>query len=139
MYHLKLIKGSDSYNFLKFTTNFYHNVFSELAEKPQPDAELIESLKIQMDLKSTDEVLQLRFDLPVLERLSSMINVLARIKLENDPHYEAIALKTEEQTLIQMWHKYLPQADQYFSDLKEFIHEDEWASIEHIISGDTKA
>jgi hypothetical protein len=138
MYHLKLVKGSDSYNFLKFTTNFYFIVFSEAETKPQPAADLISSLKIKLDLKGAEEIIQLSFDMPVLEHLSKLIDVLAKINLEKDDYYEGVALKTEELTSIQIWHKYLASADQYFRDLKGFMHEDEWNTIANALSSDTK-
>jgi hypothetical protein len=138
MYHLKLVKGSNSYNFLKFTTNFYFIVFSESEKKPQPETDLTNSLKIQMDLKSAEETIQLKFDLAVLEHLSKLIDMLAKINLEKDEYFESVALKTEEVTNTQIWHKYLPSADQYFKDLKSFIHEDEWKVIANALSADTR-
>lgn len=138
MYHLKLIKGSESYDFLKFTTNFYFIVFSESETKHLPATDLINSLKIQMDLKGTEEVIQLNFDLTVLEHLSKLIDQLAKINLGSDDYYESAALKTEELTGIHLWHKYLSSADQYFKDLKSFMHEDEWNIIAHSLSADTK-
>ena len=138
MYHLKLLKGSESYNFLKFTTNFYYALFSEAEQKPQPAADLIESLKIQMDLKGAEEVIQLNFDLPVLEQLSKLIDHLAKVNLENNETYNIYALQTEEMTGISQWNKYLASADQYFKDLKSFMHEDEWSVIANSLSADTK-
>lgn len=138
MYHLRLVKGSESYNFLKFTANFYFLLFQESKDKPTATADMIEALKVQLDIKGAEEVVQLNFDLPVLEHLSKLIDQLAKLNLEGDECYNSVALETEKLTGIQLWHRYLSSADQYFKDLKSFMHEDEWKIIAGSLSADTK-
>jgi hypothetical protein len=135
MYHLQLVKGSEAYNAIKFTVNLFYNVISQNTEAAKQPGSFIETLKVQMDLHGADEVIHLSFDLEVLKQLSGLVAVLAKKKLEASEDIESMAAKTEQQTGILIWNQYLTQADNYFKELKSFIHEDEWVEIEKILNG----